>query len=48
MPCAKKSLTKDQLLKKFREKKKKIPDILTLYRERTKKEHQNSHPETDE
>ena len=26
-----KSLTKDQLFKKFREKRRKIPDILTLY-----------------
>ena len=41
-----KSLTKYQLFKKFREKRRKIPDILSLYRE--KKEHQNDHTETDE
>ena len=29
-----KSLTKDQLFKKFREKRRKIPDILLLYREK--------------
>ena len=43
-----KSLTKDQLFKKFREKRKKIPDILTLYREKKEKEHRNGHAETDE
>ena len=43
-----KSLTKDQLFKKFREKRKKIPDILTLYREKRKKEHRNGQAETDE
>ena len=39
-----KKVTKDQLFKKFREKRRKIPDIISLYH---KKEHQNGHVETD-
>ena len=40
-----KGSTKDQLFKKFRGKRKKIPDILTLNREKKKKGHRNGHPE---
>ena len=43
MPCAKKFSKRS-----IREKRKKIPDILTLYREKKEKEHRNGHVETDE
>ena len=42
------SLTKDQLFKKFSEKRKKISDMLKLYCEKKENEHQNGHAETDE
>ena len=49
MECrVQRSLTKDQLFKKFSEKRKKISDMLKLYCEKKKKEHQNGHAETDE
>ena len=49
MECrVQKSLTEDQLFKKFSEKRKKISDMLMLYCEKKKNEHQNGHAETDE
>ena len=49
MECrVQKSLTEDQLFKKFSEKRKKISDMLMLYCEKKKNEHQNGHAETYE
>ena len=47
MPCAKKSLTEDQIIQEISRQKKENCRHTNLCGERKKKEHQNGHAETD-